>query len=398
MVSAISLTRLLSGLALLPAVAFSTPLTLSNLKRQDDPIPNRFVTDTTDAFSSGDYGDITLTNSTCELITIEGPFGSIQSYQTGFEGARVMNLTSAGGNRTLLHNSGTDTSDHWRAFRGKDAVVFGNNERVTEFAFQDRGEGLYAGFKIVTDTGRTQYDTNYAASDPSMYPPWLNVPVGSGILARIRVYYCENGMVGRLGVDFINDIESVSISKIEFNGFTNNIMPAGKGETISVGSQILDARNSSTEQWTTLMTTDAVTKSHSINVGKTWYVGGKVGLEAEAGIPFIGKSTVSTEFNWQVGGTSNEEDLESETITKSSTVHLKCPGGKYCVGTSFYTNFKMNVDVVATFRAKTKAGAEYFWKQKGSYNGADSLALQLTVDETEEPPAPVRRSAVARKS
>lgn len=52
------------------------------------------------------------------------------------------------------------------------------------------------------------------------------------------------------------------------------------------------------------MTTDAVTKSHSVNVGKTWYVGGKVGLEAEAGIPFIGKSKVSAEFNWQVGGTS----------------------------------------------------------------------------------------------
>lgn len=111
MVSAISLTRLLSVLALLPAVALSTPLTLSNLKRQDDPIPNRFVTDTTDAFSSGDYGDITLTNSTCELVTIEGPFGSIQSYQTGFEGARVMNLTSAGGNRTLLHNVSLLTKD-----------------------------------------------------------------------------------------------------------------------------------------------------------------------------------------------------------------------------------------------------------------------------------------------
>lgn len=83
MVSAISLTRLLSVLALLPAVALSTPLTLSNLKRQDDPIPNRFVTDTTDAFSSGDYGDITLTNSTCELVTIEGPFGASSRIRQG---------------------------------------------------------------------------------------------------------------------------------------------------------------------------------------------------------------------------------------------------------------------------------------------------------------------------
>lgn len=78
-----------------------------------------------------------------------------------------------------------------------------------------------------------------------------------------------------------------------------------------------------------------------------------------------------------------EEDTESETLTKSSTVNLRCAPKKYCVGTSFYTNFKMDVEVEATFRAKTKAGKEYFWTQKGKYNGADSLALQLQVDEAD---------------
>lgn len=78
-----------------------------------------------------------------------------------------------------------------------------------------------------------------------------------------------------------------------------------------------------------------------------------------------------------------EEDTEGETLTKSATINLKCPPKKYCVGTSFFTSFKMDVEAEATFRAKTKSGKEFFWKQKGKYDGADSLALQLQVDEAD---------------
>ncbi|KAI8180159.1 hypothetical protein K4K49_001519 [Colletotrichum sp. SAR 10_70] len=226
-------------------------------------------------------------------------------------------------------------------------------------------------------------------------PPMTKVPVGSGILGRIRVQWCDIGLIGHVGWDFIDDLQSVSISNLAYSGFTDNIMPSGPGTTVTVGSQILDNRNSSTEQIITIMTMDAVTKSHTVSVANMWTVGGKIGVETEAGIPFVGKSKVSTEFNWQVGKTTTKEDTQSETLTKSSTVNLKCPAKKYCVGSSFYTSFKMDVDVTATFRAKTKTGKDFLWEQKGKYSGADSLALQLQVDEAD---GVIKRSAATIKA
>ncbi|KAI8314513.1 hypothetical protein K4K61_004750 [Colletotrichum sp. SAR11_59] len=195
----------------------------------------------------------------------------------------------------------------------------------------------------------------------------MNITASGGNTTSITSW-CDIGLIGHVGLDFIDDLQSVSISNLAYSGFTDNIMPSGPGTTVTM---------------ITIMTMDAVTKFHTVSVANMWTVGGKIGVETEAGIPFIGKSKVSTEFNWQVGKTTTEEDTQCETLTKSSTVNLKCPAKKYCVGSSFYTSFKMGVDVTATFRATTKTGKDFFWEQKGKYSGADSLALQLQVDEAD---------------
>lgn len=76
-------------------------------------------------------------------------------------------------------------------------------------------------------------------------------------------------------------------------------------------------------------------------------------------------------------------DLEGETITRGTTISLACPAGKFCLGTSFVTIFNIDVNIEATFRATTKSGAIYEWVQTGTYEGADSFALELRIDESD---------------
>ncbi|KAF4878076.1 hypothetical protein CGCSCA1_v002824 [Colletotrichum siamense] len=360
----------------------------SRAKRQaaSSATGNTLTIATSDAFVSVDVGDINLIDNNpadCHSDTLNGPLQALQVFM-GAANIRAMNITASGGNTTSITSKLDGNAD-------AGTFTFENNERIKEFWIMEQ-TGTFLGFNFTTETGKTYSAMAQTLRDP---PPMTKVPVGSGILGRIRVQWCDIGLIGHVGWDFIDDMQSVSISNLAYSGFTDNIMPSGPGTTVTVGSQILDNRNSSTEQMITIMTMDAVTKSHTVSVANMWTVGGKVGVETEAGIPFIGKSKVSTEFNWQVGKTATEEDTQSETLTKSSTVNLKCPAKKYCVGSSFYTSFKMDVDVTATFRAKTKTGKDFFWEQKGKYSGADSLALQLQVDEAD---GVIKRSAATIKA
>ncbi|KAF3798791.1 hypothetical protein GCG54_00008247 [Colletotrichum gloeosporioides] len=322
---------------------------------------NTLTIATSDAFVSVDVGDINLIDNNpadCHSETLNGPLQALQVFM-GAANIRAMNITASGGNTTSITSKLDGSTD-------AGSFTFENNERIKEFWVMEQA-GTFLGFNFTTETGKTYSAMAQTLRDP---PPMTKVPIGSGILGRIRVQWCDIGLIGHVGWDFIDDLQSVSISNLAYSGFTDNIMPSGPDDTI--------------------MTMDAVTKSHTVSVANMWTVGGKIGVETEAGIPFIGKSKVSTEFNWQVGKTTTEEDTQSETLTKSSTVNLKCPAKKYCVGSSFYTSFKMDVDVTATFRATTKTGKDFFWEQKGKYSGADSLALQLQVDEAD---GVIKRSA-----
>ncbi|KAF4891444.1 hypothetical protein CGCVW01_v014316 [Colletotrichum viniferum] len=339
----------------------------SRAKRQavSSATGNTLTIATSDAFVSVDVGDMIVIDNNpadCHSETLNGPLQALQVFM-GAANIRAIKLTASGGDTTSITSKLGGNAD-------AGTFTFENNERIEEFWIMEQ-TGTFLGFNFTTETGKTYSAMAQTLRDP---PPMTKVSVGSGILGRIRVQ---------------------CISNLAYSGFTDNIMPSGHGTTVTVGSQILDNRNSSTEQMISIMTMDAVTKSHTVSVANMWTVGGKIGVETEAGIPFIGKSKVSTEFNWQVGRTTTEEDTQSETLTKSSTVNLKCPAKKYCVGSSFYTSFKMDVDVTATFRATTKTGKDFFWEQKGKYSGADSLALQLQVDEAD---GVIKRSAATIKA
>ncbi|KZL81446.1 natterin-like protein [Colletotrichum incanum] len=348
------------------------------VKRQLSPsstVKGSLTIATKDAFVSVDVGDINLIDTNpanCHSEEINGPVQGLQFFM-GAANIRAMNVTSSNGNTTQILSRLVDTSTDAGVF------TFEDGDRIKDFYVRE-SRGTFLGFNFTTASGATYVAEATAMKDP---PAMVKVPVGSGILGRIRVQYCNIGLVGHVGFDFLDDLQSVSISNIAYSGFTDNIMPAGPGQTMTVGSQIVDNRNSTAEQIITLSTIDAVTKSHTVSVANQWNVGGRVSIDAEAGIPLIGKSKITTEFNWQVQKTNTEEDTEGETLTKSAIINLRCPAKKYCVGTSFFTIFKMDVDIEATFRAKTKSGKEFFWKQKGKYEGADSLALQLQVDEAD---------------
>jgi hypothetical protein len=105
---------------------------------------------------------------------------------------------------------------------------------------------------------------------------------------------------GSFGVDFLDELGSISISNIDYEGLASSIMPAGRGTQMSVGSQILDNRNSSASQTITLQTTDAVTESRTINTQIRALVGGSVAVEGKVGVPLISEGSVRTEANWQL--------------------------------------------------------------------------------------------------
>lgn len=75
--------------------------------------------------------------------------------------------------------------------------------------------------------------------------------------------------------------------------------------------------------------------------------------------------------------------MSNAITTRAGTFALVCPPGKFCTARAFFTQFKMNVDVQATFRATAKSGATFDWQQSGTYNGADSLAMQFNVTEVD---------------
>lgn len=75
--------------------------------------------------------------------------------------------------------------------------------------------------------------------------------------------------------------------------------------------------------------------------------------------------------------------MSNSVTTRAGTFALVCPPGKFCTARAFFTQFKIDVDVSATFRATAKSGATWDWAQSGTYSGADSMAMQFNVTEVD---------------
>ncbi|OLN82071.1 hypothetical protein CCHL11_07686 [Colletotrichum chlorophyti] len=315
----------------------------------------------------------------CKNHVVDGPVQVLQAMM-GTSSMRGFSAMAIGGKETVVKST----------LEGPvDAGVFTlePNDPVKDF-YVFLAPGTFHGFNFTTVGGKTYSALSFLQSD--VYETKIEgrkVDVGSGIIGRIRATSCSDRFVATIAFDFIDDIQSISISNITYSGFTDSFLPTGPGQTVTVGSQILDNRNSSIEQMITLQTTDSVTRTRMLNVADMWNVGGKMSIEGQVGLPLITESKVTAEYNWQIQRTTTEEQTESTVVTKSTMINLRCPGRKYCIGSSFYTIFNMDIDVEATFRAKTKSGNDVFWVQKGKYQGADSTALQLRVDEADSPPS-----------
>lgn len=230
----------------------------------------------------------------CEDFVINGPFTTIHAFM-GTGNVRGISATSFGGNTTEIYSGETIVDPG--------EFTFTENERITKFSIaRIRASKSVSGFTFETDAGNTYSALGGIIEDGSNTPTYEELNVGSGILARIRGTNCQSnlGIFGSFGVDFLDELDSISISNIDYDGFTNNIMPTGAGTQLSIGSQILDNRNSSEKQTITLTTTDAITQQRTITTEIRAHVGGSVAVEGSVGIPFVSSGKVTTEANWQL--------------------------------------------------------------------------------------------------
>ncbi|KAL1873509.1 hypothetical protein Daus18300_003872 [Diaporthe australafricana] len=314
----------------------------------------------------------------CEDFTLNGPFTNIHVFM-GSSNLRGIKATSYSGNTSELH-SNVSLADA--------EFTFADNERITKFSIaRSTADSIYvSGLRFDTDAGNSfeVLATIFSIPDANA-PTWQDIPVGSGILARLRGTNCDSSLeiFGSFGVDFLDELNSISISNIDYEGFANSIMPSGRGTQLSIGSQILDNRNSSVSQTITLTTTDAVTESRTVNTQIRALVGGSVAVEGKVGVPLISEGSVRTEANWQLETLNNDAEMVGSTTTRAATFALACPAGKFCTANAFFMQYKVDVNMNATFTATTKSGSTFNWIQGGTYKGADSLAMQFNVTEVD---------------
>lgn len=156
----------------------------------------------------------------------------------------------------------------------------------------------YRGLNFTTASGQTYSSmSDFQGGRVKAY----RVPIGSGIIGRFRATQCGPfGHFGVIGFDFIEEIESVSVSHVKYHGFNNGVMPAGVGKTVTVGSQILDNRNSTTDQTLSLQTQETVTKSQALSVTKTIDTGVTLTMDTGSEIPFLLKGKVGASWRWGI--------------------------------------------------------------------------------------------------
>lgn len=75
--------------------------------------------------------------------------------------------------------------------------------------------------------------------------------------------------------------------------------------------------------------------------------------------------------------------MDNSITTRAGTFALACPAGKFCTARAFFTQFKLDVNINATFTATAKSGSEFSWVQSGKYKGADSMAMQFNITEVD---------------
>lgn len=173
---------------------------------------------------------------------------------------------------------------------------FDPQDPITDFFVFTNGDmSSYHGLNFTTSKGKKFSSmSDFQGKGVKAY----RVPVGSGILGRFRAAQCgKTGHFGLIGFDFVEEIESVAVTHIKYHGFNRGIMPA-QGRAVTAGSQILDNRNSTTDQTLSIQTQDTVTYSRALALSKTVDWGTTLTLASEAKIPFLFGAKATLAGNW----------------------------------------------------------------------------------------------------
>lgn len=316
------------------------------------------------------------TNATgCKDFELKGPFTKLHFYM-GSNNIRGVTVTSIDGVVTTVGNIKTFEVD-------AGSITLAPNERITKFNVgRTPNQKGIRGFNFETDANQKYEAISGLQKAGTDAPVYEALNVGEGILGRMQGTACDV-IMGSFSFDILDKLDSIAITDIDYSGFTNNIMPAHKGTPMSVGSQILDNRNSSAEQTISLVTNDAVTKTTAITTQMRYMIGNSVSVEAGAKLPFLASGKVSTTVDWQVERTHAKQETEGHVTTKSGTFALTCPAGKFCTAQAFFTQFKLDVKISAVFTAVSQTGGKFNWTQSGTYKGADSMAMQFNVTEVD---------------
>ncbi|KAF6828952.1 hypothetical protein CPLU01_08182 [Colletotrichum plurivorum] len=308
-------------------------------------------------------------------VTLYGPMQSIRLFTSSHTPELFqVNVTNVFGNSSGIASSQPGLLD-------SGLFNFDPQDPITDFFVFTNGDmSSYHGLNFTTSKGRTFSSmSDFQGKGVKAY----RVPVGSGILGRFRAAQCgKTGHFGLIGFDFIEEIESVTITHIKYHGFNKGVMPAGRGKLVVLGSQVLDNRNSSIEQALSIQSVEAVMKQWSITLTTTKDYTASLALGIDVEIPFLFEAKATTTTGWGLHVALANGRTEATTTSHYATANLRCPARKYCVGSSFFNTWKLDVQTEVTLRARTRTG-DFFWVQKGRYQGSEGAAIQLRVDEAD---------------
>lgn len=276
-----------------------------NGKRSEDyPLENNAAygfEDTNPAFHTVLLGNVLPGKNTseCQDFVLDGPFNEIH-IRMGANTVRGLTTLNIGQNKSTVLAGAKEQIGGVEVAGGE--FTFANNERITNFAV-----GTWPDTDTVATVAfSTQLGNVYHAFADSVAKGEVadlrfhSVPVGGGILARIRGTTCSNGEFGSIGFDILRELESIVITDIDYEGFSNNIMPADHGTPMSIGQIVADSRNSSTDQRVVLSTSDSVSYSRTIKTDGAIMFGNTVTVSGKVGVPLVAEGGISVATTWSL--------------------------------------------------------------------------------------------------
>ncbi|KAF9871857.1 hypothetical protein CkaCkLH20_10791 [Colletotrichum karsti] len=312
-------------------------------------------------------------NANCKPFSFDGPFVSMM-FGMADTTIATLNITDVSGQSHSIAPGTTNANLQGFNLEG--------NERISKMTLHS-GDPTYElfGFDFAIDNGLNSRVRTMKAANADGKTSY-ELSTGSGIIARVSGSACsDTSAIDGLVISYLDDLASISVSNITYDGFVSNIKDAGKGSSLTVASQMLDNRNSSIQQQILLTTTSATTRSYTITTGSAYTVGASTTVESKVGIPLLSEGKASGTASWSLTESTDEQEMTGETHTQAATFQLNCPARTDCVAAATFLQFKIDVNINVTMTATTKSNEKFNWQSLGKFEGADSLAMKTVVNE-----------------